>query len=70
MGVLKIDEDFDIDDDCIREEGCFGKQIFNIVGIQKGKSKVVFKYSNQRDVRYTRVYNITVSEELYLSDSN
>ncbi len=68
--VLKIDENFDIDDKCVSEEECFGKQIFNIIGIQEGNTKITFKYSNPNNVRYTKVYNIKVFKDLTLEEIN
>ncbi len=67
--VLKVNEEFDIDDDCINEKGCTGKQIFNIIGIQKGETKIIFKYTNLKNVKYTKEYNIEVSNDLLLKES-
>ena len=66
--VVRINESFEIDDECEEDKKCSGTQIYEVVGIQKGKTEISFKYYNGREIKILKKYKIEVNDDLTLSE--
>lgn len=66
--VLRINESFEVEKECLEDKKCSGSQIYEVIGIQKGETEINFKYSNNHDIKILKKIKIRVNEDLTLSE--